>query len=765
MKKFMKKLALVIAIAVAITSAPVQKLQVSVYASYGQTFRLTISPYIFNLFEDEKTVIKARVEPNEGQTLPELRYEWKKYVNHGTYSSLEKIEGANTNEIEVDGSENTSYYCYAYDVSNPENCAYDWGVVNTKSNVILSSKKNEIRVAYGDIASMKVEATTHKAGTSIVSYKWYKGKRGEATLIKDATAANCKVTANSAYENYFCEVEDSVGDSNYFSFVVKANSGLKITQSNKSYNVIEGGSITMSADAIVKDADTVVEYQWKKLDKARSIYRSISGATESTYTASGLQKGDMFRCEVKATRNGHVQEEVVSVSIYVTPYGINLSQIPYLVKAGTTINFNASSQSGTLQAELVKNIWGTNEVCVLTGENGQYSCTITDRGLYRIKAFVDKNISGGCVYTDFYVFSESTPLVSGQEYTLNKEAKDENGYTIYDVYSFVPEQTGEYSFISDDIYSLSIVEEGQMTTTYVSSDKMPDNSELRECKCMLEKGKTYYIRNTRYSGASDTYKYTIVNKVFCDHDNTKIINAKAATCTENGYTGDTICKDCECVIIIGNEIPATGHNIAVVNARPATLTEDGYTGDKVCTVCNTTVEAGAPIARINSVKFKNATLSYTGKNVKPKVIVKDSAGNTIPESCYSVKYPKNSKTIGKKTAVVTFKGNYSGTKKLTYKIAPKNTSKLTVKAGKRSINVSWKKQATQTTGYQIQYSAKKNFKGAKTVTIKNNKTTKTTIKSLKKETTYYVRIRTYKTVSKKNIYSDWSGIRRVKVTK
>lgn len=79
------------------------------------------------------------------------------------------------------------------------------------------------------------------------------------------------------------------------------------------------------------------------------------------------------------------------------------------------------------------------------------------------------------------------------------------------------------------------------------------------------------------------------------------------------------------------------------------------------------------------------------------------------------------------------------------------------------MTVQWKKQAVQTTGYQIRYSLKKNFKsGVKTVTVKGPKTTKRVIKKLKAKKTYYVQVRTYKTVSGKKYYSAWSKTKYVK---
>jgi hypothetical protein len=78
-----------------------------------------------------------------------------------------------------------------------------------------------------------------------------------------------------------------------------------------------------------------------------------------------------------------------------------------------------------------------------------------------------------------------------------------------------------------------------------------------------------------------------------------------------------------------------------------------------------------------------------------------------------------------------------------------------VKGKKKALTVKWKK-AAGVKGYQLQYSRKKNFKKAKTITIKKAKKTKRTIRKLKRKKRYYVRIRTYKVVGGKTFYSAWS---------
>ncbi|MCD8383326.1 MAG: DUF4982 domain-containing protein [Clostridiales bacterium] len=93
-----------------------------------------------------------------------------------------------------------------------------------------------------------------------------------------------------------------------------------------------------------------------------------------------------------------------------------------------------------------------------------------------------------------------------------------------------------------------------------------------------------------------TYEVTLSGVEACQHENTEIRNAVAATCTGEGYTGDTYCTDCGALVEQGSIIPATGHSTVTQNARAATCTEDGYTGDEICTVCGETVSTGSVIA-------------------------------------------------------------------------------------------------------------------------------------------------------------------------
>lgn len=184
------------------------------------------------------------------------------------------------------------------------------------------------------------------------------------------------------------------------------------------------------------------------------------------------------------------------------------------------------------------------------------------------------------------------------------------------------------------------------------------------------------------------------------------------------------------------------------------------------------VKAEAPkpepeVKKVASVKLAKTSYVYDGKVKKPGIVAKNDKGEKITSKDYTVKYAAGCKNVGTYTVKVTFKGDYKGTFTKTFNINPKGTSLSKVKAARKSFSATWKKQSKQTSGYQLQYSTNKKFaKSVKTSTISKNTTVKKIVKKLKAKKTYYVRVRTYKTVKvgKKSvkIYSGWSAAKKVK---
>ena len=124
------------------------------------------------------------------------------------------------------------------------------------------------------------------------------------------------------------------------------------------------------------------------------------------------------------------------------------------------------------------------------------------------------------------------------------------------------------------------------------------------------------------------------------------------------------------------------------------------------------------------------------------------------------------KGTGRTSIIITAAAtaNYNAASKVvTINVTPKKVAKLKVKAGKKAMTVTWKKD-TKASGYQITYGKnKKVTKAKKNVTITRSKTTKKTIKKLKSKKTYYVKVRAFKKVGKLKLYGSYSSVKKVKI--
>lgn len=165
---------------------------------------------------------------------------------------------------------------------------------------------------------------------------------------------------------------------------------------------------------------------------------------------------------------------------------------------------------------------------------------------------------------------------------------------------------------------------------------------------------------------------------------------------------------------------------------------------------------------VSNVKLNRTSYTYTGKSIRPSVTVTVN-GKKIGASAYKLYY-KNNKNSGIGTVQVRGIGKYSRINKtLTFKILPLKTLLTGLKKANRSFTASWKKNI-QATGYQIQYAADSRFtKERKTVTVGKQSATRYKISGLKNKKTYYVRIRSYKRVGKKVLYSSWSTVKKIRV--
>lgn len=121
---------------------------------------------------------------------------------------------------------------------------------------------------------------------------------------------------------------------------------------------------------------------------------------------------------------------------------------------------------------------------------------------------------------------------------------------------------------------------------------------------------TSYADGANITLTADT---TLYAQWRCSHAITEVRDAKDATCTAPGYTGDTYCTVCNEKVKKGEPIPATGHTEEIRNQLEPTLTTPGYTGDKYCKVCNLRIEQGKAIpCSTGWLESKQGRLYYVG---------------------------------------------------------------------------------------------------------------------------------------------------------
>ncbi len=215
-----------------------------------------------------------------------------------------------------------------------------------------------------------------------------------------------------------------------------------------------------------------------------------------------------------------------------------------------------------------------------------------------------------------------------------------------------------------------------------------------------------------------TVCHTVLKTEGCKHTDTKEVTVNP-TCTKSGSIM-IVCNICE-KKLSEEELAPIGHKIATV-VSPATLSSNGKKVQK-CTLCRETV-ASSQIGRIAKIALTKTAYAYNGKVQKPAVIVKDSAGKELKNGTdYTVTYPSGCQKPGTYTATVNFKGNYSGTQKLTYKIILNAPTSLKATRQRASyVTLTWS-NVPGAVGYDVYLFNSKIKKYEKVAFVKSNAAT------------------------------------------
>ncbi|MGN0523874.1 MAG: fibronectin type III domain-containing protein [Eubacterium sp.] len=391
------------------------------------------------------------------------------------------------------------------------------------------------------------------------------------------------------------------------------------------------------------------------------------------------------------------------------------------------------------------------------------------------------NVIGEGIYINRFVLADGTDKYivdeSFEQLNLTNDEFESSEYSI--VYAMESEwlewngrvNKNTYSVYKDENSNKYAVDYVEAVYDYVGKDIV--NIGGTDYYCVTENN-TVSLDSLEESIINETvngyYSYTLSGTEFIYTGNgsqvTPISNATVSGITSKTYTGKALTQSITVKLNGKTLTRGTDYTVAYknnINVGTATvvITGKGNYSGQITKTFKITAKKITP-----TVSLSGTSYTYDSKVKTPSVTVKDSNGKTLVKNTdYTVSYASGRKLVGKYAVKVTLKGNYSGSKTVYFSIKPKSTSISSLTAGSKKFTVKWKKQATQTTGYQIQYSTSSKFSNAKTVTISKNSTTSKTISSLSAKKKYYVRVRTYKVVNGTKYYSGWSSTKSVTTNK
>ncbi len=148
---------------------------------------------------------------------------------------------------------------------------------------------------------------------------------------------------------------------------------------------------------------------------------------------------------------------------------------------------------------------------------------------------------------------------------------------------------------------------------------------------------------TAHKDENKDFKCDVCAVNVCKHPSTQVQNAKDATCSAEGYTGDTVCVDCGATVTAGQTIAMAEHTATTVGAKEPTCNTAGYTGDTVCSVCNAELAKGETIQPTHDHAYgqwtvtKEATTNAQGAQERKCSVCGASQSKPLPrlEADYS----------------------------------------------------------------------------------------------------------------------------------
>lgn len=575
------------------------------------------------------------------------------------------------------------------------------------------------------VAVVKADETNKKQDIYVlmnIPYAdFYKAELNNNDVKVDATTSATKAKTRSALANGSYHADNTGEHISGITYPVKIKAGTDLSNFTK---ITDDSKVSITVN--MKGKETTTEYKGKDalFESADYSYYVLSTVPEYYKELTVNEEGNYSFGKTTATEKpvkGAEIEKFKTSSNY-GDYQLNLNfdkvadsdQISGNTKVlAAVITTTDGTQYGLRHVE---NIWKGTEFAWGTGFTTQ---------------------SHGCpISGEHYASMMGKTIDAVTYYTENGVVK----YDIKDTYVPVKFDTSAFKVENTDVTSgsvkvtLPILPEGYDAEYAVEglTNVSVENGTLKYNATGVKPGQyTLNVtdKSAKYAPFSASFTLTTDNVVAVYNNNAK---APALVAAKDVQADDfaNFVKNIQKVSVNGKEYAASGKgSVKLINTDGTLVT----TADAL--------KAEGTYNIVVTATGYNKTLEFTYTNKSDATATKPSDATTTKPAAT---------TTATKPAV-------KPVKKVTVK---KQTAK--VKAGKKKLTVTWKKDKN-VSGYQIKIATKKNFKGAKTYTVKSYKTYKKVIKKLKAKKKYFVKVRAYKTVGKSKVYGAYSAVRSCKV--
>ncbi len=721
----------------------------SVYFYVYADNNLNIYPEGNQYYDEDKTIYASPGESLDLKVIStandssHLSFQW--------YQDGEPIDGSTSSTFRINSAAKKSIYrCTVTDQYGNSRSAYFYIEIENHFNAFPEGNdpdeySKEIFAAPGSSVNLKVTASADNLEG--VTYQWFSG---DDTPISNAKAASYTVNSVTERKSYKCNVKDKYGNTKYVQFYVsplvysgeksiKAGDITQISVSQESpyalfkFTPTETSGYTLYSTG--DDVDSYIEvfnssYQrlfynddsgdgWNfKLSKVFTAgttyyiraraYSSDSSEDFTMYLEKDSRKSQVLSANDMTLINGSNKYITVSGAQGSLHFESSNYGVAEVSEDGEILTYRTGTSIITIYAD------GTDEY--LPSESIKITVTVTEQivdiNTAAVSGLTARTYNGKAQTQTPVVKIGSTILRAGTDYTVSYKNNTNAG-------------TATVTFTGKGNYT------GTKSATFVIN-KAAQNIALKVSAASIAVGKTATVSITGAVGAK-SYKSSLATVA--------AVNA-AGTVTAKKVGSTTV----------------TATAAATANYKAASRT----VSIKVVPAATSSITA-ANLATGIKLTWKSVAGATGYRIYRGSKLIKTIKGGSII-TCTDTTANANGTLYTFKVFPTAATGTGLGRSLAVYRIARPAVSSVKNTAAKK-MTVRWKKNA-KANGYQIQYSTNKKFaKGNKTANITRAATVSKVIGSLAKGKTYYVRIRTYKTVGKSKCWSAWSAAKTVKITK